>query len=68
MIYKKNFITMDKMNFDLSKKTFKDFEKITNEDAKYRLKSYLFRIMREYQLILLMNLIWNMRILMNKKF
>lgn len=68
MIYKKNFITMDKTNFDLSKKTFKDFEKITNEDAKYRLKSYLFRIMREYQLILLMNLIWNMRILMNKKF
>lgn len=43
VIYKKNFITMDKMTFEDSEKTFKDLEKITNEDAKYRLKSYLFR-------------------------
>lgn len=42
-IYKKNFITMDKMNFDLSKKTFKDLEKIENRYAKYRLESYLIR-------------------------
>lgn len=43
VIYKKNFITMDKMNFDLSEKTFKDFEKITNEDAKARLNSYFYK-------------------------
>ena len=41
-IYKKNFITMDKTNLDLSKKTFKDLEKITDKDARARLESYLF--------------------------
>lgn len=43
VIYKKNFITMDKINFEKSEKIFKNLEKITNEDAKARLKSYFFR-------------------------
>ena len=42
VIYKKNFITMDKMNFVLSEKTFKNPEKITDKDAKAMLESYLF--------------------------
>lgn len=43
VIYKKNFITMNKMDFEGSEKTFKDIEKITNMDAKARLKSYFYR-------------------------
>lgn len=43
VIYKKNFITMDKMAFEESEKTFKDLEKITNEDAKDRLNSYFYK-------------------------
>lgn len=43
VIYKKNFITMDEMTFEDSEKTFKDFEKITNEDAKARLNSYFYK-------------------------
>lgn len=46
VIYKKNFITMDKINFEKSEKIFKDLEKITNEDAKARLKSYFLEIRR----------------------
>lgn len=42
-IYKKKFITMDKMTFEHSEKTFKDFEKITNQDAKVRLNSYFYK-------------------------
>lgn len=43
VIYKKNFITMDKMTFEDSEKTFKDLEKITNKDANARLKFFLYR-------------------------
>ncbi len=43
VIYKKNFITMDKMTFEDSEKTFKDLEKITNKDANARLKIFLYR-------------------------
>ncbi len=43
VIYKKNFITMDNMDYEESEKTFKNLEKITNEDAKARLRSYFFR-------------------------
>lgn len=43
VIYKKNFITMDKMTFEYSEKTFKDLEKITDKDANARLKIFLYR-------------------------
>lgn len=43
VIYKKNFLFMDKMDFEESEKTFKDLKKITNEDAKDRLKSYFYK-------------------------
>ena len=43
VIYKKNFITMDKMTFEDSEKTFKDLEKITDKDANARLKIFLYR-------------------------
>lgn len=43
VIYKKSFITMDKMTFEDSEKTFKDLEKITNKDANARLKIFLYR-------------------------
>lgn len=43
VIYKKNFITMDKMTFEDSEKTFKDLEKITNKDVNARLKFFLYR-------------------------
>lgn len=43
VIYKKNFITMDKMTFEDSEKTFKDLEKNTNKDANARLKFFLYR-------------------------
>lgn len=43
VIYKKNFITMDKMTFEDSEKTFKDLEKITNKHANARLKFFLYR-------------------------
>lgn len=43
VIYKKYFITMDKMTFEDSEKTFKDLEKITNKDANARLKFFLYR-------------------------
>lgn len=43
VIYKKRFLIMDKMNFEESEKTFIDFEKITNEDAKVRLNSYFYK-------------------------
>lgn len=43
VIYKKNFITMDKMTFEDGEKTFKDLEKITNKDANARLKFFLYR-------------------------
>lgn len=43
VIYKKDFITMDKMDFEESEKAFKDLDKIANKDAKARLRSYLFR-------------------------
>lgn len=43
VIYKKNFITIDKMTFEDSEKTFKDLEKITNKDANARLKFFLYR-------------------------
>lgn len=43
VIYKKNFITMDKMDFEKSEKTFKDLKKITNEDAKASLNSYFYK-------------------------
>ncbi len=42
VIYKKNFITMDKMTFEDSEKTFENLEKITDKDARSRLESYLF--------------------------
>lgn len=43
VIYKKNFITMDKMDFEKSEKTFKDLEKITNDDARASLNSYFYK-------------------------
>lgn len=43
VIYKKNFITMDKMTFEDSEKTFKDLEKITDKDANVRLNFFLYR-------------------------
>ena len=43
VIYKKNFITMDEMDFDESEKILENLERIKNKDAKARLKSYLFR-------------------------
>ena len=43
VIYKKNFLFMDKMDFEESEKTFKDIDKITDEEAKAPLKSYFFR-------------------------
>lgn len=43
VIYKKNFITIDKMTFEDSEKTFKDLEKITNKGANARLKFFLYR-------------------------
>ena len=43
VIYKKNFLIMDKMNFEESEKTFIKIEKITNEDDKVRLNSYFYK-------------------------
>lgn len=59
---------MDKMAFEDSEKTFKDLEKITDKDANARLKFFYIGIISEYQIIILMKVILNMRMLMNKKF
>ncbi|WP_311482406.1 hypothetical protein [uncultured Anaerococcus sp.] len=41
VVYRKDFITMDKMTFEESEKTFKSLDKITNIEAKENLKIYL---------------------------
>lgn len=41
VVYRKDFITMDKMTFEESEKTFKNLDQITNEDAQSNLKFYL---------------------------
>lgn len=41
VVYKKDFIIMDKMNFEDSDKTFKNLDQIRNEDAKACLELYL---------------------------
>lgn len=41
VVYRKDFITMDKMTFEESEQTFKNFDQITNEDTKASLKFYL---------------------------
>ena len=51
VVYRKDFITMDKMTFEESEKTFKSLNKITNEDAKARLNSYFYKNqdLKQYQ-------------------
>ncbi|WP_311537070.1 hypothetical protein [uncultured Anaerococcus sp.] len=39
-IYRKKIITMDKLNFDEAKKTFKNISNLTNEDVKDKLSLY----------------------------
>lgn len=41
VVYRKDFITMDKMTFEDSEKTFKNLDQITNEDTRRSLKFYL---------------------------
>lgn len=41
VIYRKDFITMDKMTFEESEQTFKKLDQITNEDTRASLKFYL---------------------------
>lgn len=41
VVYRKDFITMDKMTFEDSEKTFKKLDQITNEDTRRSLKFYL---------------------------
>lgn len=41
VVYRKDFITMDKMTFEDSEKTFKNLDQITNKDTRASLKFYL---------------------------
>lgn len=41
VVYRKDFITMDKMRFEESEKTFKNLDQITNKDTRASLKFYL---------------------------
>lgn len=41
VVYRKDFITMDKMTLEESEQTFKNLDQITNEDTKASLKFYL---------------------------
>ncbi len=41
VVYRKDFITMDKMTFEDSEKTFKNINQITNKDTRASLKFYL---------------------------
>ncbi len=41
MVYRKNFVTMDKMTFEESEQIFKNLDQITNEDTRASLKFYL---------------------------
>lgn len=41
VVYRKDFLTMDKMTFEDSEKTFKNLDQITNEDTRRSLKFYL---------------------------
>lgn len=41
VVYRKDFLTMDKMTFEDSEKTFKNLDQITNKDTRASLKFYL---------------------------